>query len=224
MIDLSRYRTFVFDCDGVILDSNAIKTDAFYELARPFGEDVARALVDYHKANGGISRFRKIEYLYHTLLGRADHQDDIDRLVLQYGRIVFDKLIRCNLTRGCEEFLKCIPSGSYCIVLSGGSESELRVVFEQKGLALFFDGIFGSPRTKEEILMAQKDAGMLLAPAVFFGDTIYDCQVASAFGMDFIFLSGYSECDEQKIRGSQVLLTIKDFSNLLRGHKESRVL
>ena len=29
-----KYKSLVFDCDGVLLDSNKIKSDAFYELAK----------------------------------------------------------------------------------------------------------------------------------------------------------------------------------------------
>mgnify|MGYP002280379498 CR=1 FL=1 len=53
--DLSGYNTLVFDCDGVILNSNSIKTEAFYQTALPHGEDAAQVLRDYHLCNGGIS-------------------------------------------------------------------------------------------------------------------------------------------------------------------------
>ena len=48
-MDISQYATLIFDCDGVILDSNKIKTTAFYNTALPYGEDAAEALVNYHK-------------------------------------------------------------------------------------------------------------------------------------------------------------------------------
>jgi len=56
------YKTLVFDCDGVVLNSNKIKTQAFYEATKQFGHESAQALVDYHVANGGISRYAKFEW------------------------------------------------------------------------------------------------------------------------------------------------------------------
>ena len=38
-------RTWFFDCDGVILDSNAAKTEAFRMVATPYGGEAAEALV-----------------------------------------------------------------------------------------------------------------------------------------------------------------------------------
>ena len=33
---LDNYKNKIFDCDGVILNSNSIKTEAFVQLAKPF--------------------------------------------------------------------------------------------------------------------------------------------------------------------------------------------
>lgn len=59
---LIEYKTLVFDCDRVILNSNKVKTEAFYQSALAYGEQAAQALVEYHIANGGISRYKKFAY------------------------------------------------------------------------------------------------------------------------------------------------------------------
>ena len=56
------YETIIFDCDGVILNSNNIKIQAFYETALIYGHDLANELVKYHIENGGISRYQKFEF------------------------------------------------------------------------------------------------------------------------------------------------------------------
>ena len=53
---MKNYTHLFFDCDGVILNSNQIKTDAFYKLAFNFGELQAQKLVNYHIENGGKRR------------------------------------------------------------------------------------------------------------------------------------------------------------------------
>ena len=46
-IDLSKYQTLIFDCDGVILNSNKIKTQAFYEVSKIYGHKPAQILKEY---------------------------------------------------------------------------------------------------------------------------------------------------------------------------------
>ena len=36
-----KYSTIVFDCDGVILNSNKIKTDAFFNATIKYGQEKA---------------------------------------------------------------------------------------------------------------------------------------------------------------------------------------
>lgn len=57
---LAIYRSMIFDCDGVVLNSNKVKTDAFYQASWPYGEAAAQAMVDYHVANGGVHATRSL--------------------------------------------------------------------------------------------------------------------------------------------------------------------
>ena len=63
-VDLKKYTTIVFDCDGVILDSNVVKTEAYFRTAKNLGASDAQAqqLVDYHIKLGGISRYHKFDW------------------------------------------------------------------------------------------------------------------------------------------------------------------
>ena len=50
----------IFDCDGVLLNSNEIKSNAFYKTALQYGEAEALKLVDYHIKNGGVARYKSL--------------------------------------------------------------------------------------------------------------------------------------------------------------------
>ena len=63
------YPTYVFDCDGVILDSNSLKSEAFRALASPFGAAAADALLEYHHRHGGVSRQQKLAWFLDSVLG-----------------------------------------------------------------------------------------------------------------------------------------------------------
>jgi phosphoglycolate phosphatase-like HAD superfamily hydrolase len=200
-----RYSTLVFDCDGVLLHSNRLKTEAFHHVALRFGEEAAEALVDYHVANGGISRYRKFEYLLTHILGRSTQAGEVDALSKAYGECVLDGLLACPVADGLQALREQTPTMGWMIV-SGGNQDELRQVFKQRGLDQLFDlGIFGSPAAKDEILL-QQFSDTQRRPALFIGDSRYDHRAASAAGLDFIFVHGWSEfaawqeyCDTHRI-------------------------
>ena len=190
-----RPRCFVFDCDGVILDSNSIKTEAFREVATPYGKEVSDAFVDYHRRNGGESRYAKIAYLREGLLGLTADAVEERKLLDQFSAIVVDRLLTCPIAAGLEECRRMVPD-SVWFVVSGSDQSELRAIFDQRGLSSLFDGgVFGSPATKNEILSQLGSRGVLRKPAVFLGDSRLDHEAAVAAAIDFSFLSCWTEFD-----------------------------
>lgn len=196
---MEAYCLWVFDCDGVILESNRIKTDAFREIALPFGEGVAEEFVSYHQRHGGVSRFEKIKFLFNNLIGDTYDQESIDEAVARFGAIVRRRLLEAPLTRGIVELLEYIPRDVRRIVVSGGMQEELREVFRARALDGYFDAIYGSPATKREILERERAADLLDFPGIMVGDSRLDYEVALEFGLDFIFLYECSEFRDYKI-------------------------
>ena len=192
------YTTLVFDCDGVVLDSNKVKTEAFYQATLPYGEAAAEAMVDYHVANGGISRYKKFAYFLEQIASvHAGGQGSyLEALLQTYASHVRDGLLSCEMAPGLEALRQKTPNARWLIV-SGGDQAELRDVFAQRGIAEWFDGgIFGSPDTKDEILVRELASANIQQPALFLGDSKYDHQAASKAELDFVFLSGWSEVVE----------------------------
>ena len=195
---LGDYRTLVFDCDGVVLDSNRLKTDAFRTAALPYGDAAARALVDHHVARGGISRYLKFSHFLDDIVPRtAPDRDgpDLDGLLQAYAAAVREGLLTCEVAPGLEALRRATPDARWLIV-SGGDQAELREVFAARGLDTLFDGgIFGSPDAKDAILAREMQAQNIRTPALFLGDSRYDHEAARGAGLDFRFVSGWSEFD-----------------------------
>lgn len=191
---LASYATLVFDCDGVVLDSNRVKTEAFRQAGLSYGAAAAEALVAYHVAHGGVSRYAKFaHFLEHIVPG----QDGPGReaLLSAYAAAVREGLANCGVAEGLKELRAATPDARWMIV-SGGDQAELREIFAARGLAGLFDGgIFGSPDTKDAILAREIAAGGIRRPALFLGDSRYDHEAASKADLDFIFVSGWSEFD-----------------------------
>lgn len=193
---LAKYATLVFDCDGVVLDSNRVKTEAFYRSTLPFGEAAAQAMITYHVAHGGVSRYKKFTYFLEQIVPVcADHQHgpDLEALLKAFAGDVLAGLLGCDLASGLETLRQNTP-GVRWLIVSGADQAELRDVFARRGIAKWFDGgIFGSPDTKDEILARELTASNIQHPALFLGDSKYDFEAASKAGLDFVFLSGWSE-------------------------------
>ncbi len=207
--DFLRYKSIVFDCDGVILDSNRVKTDAFYNATLPYGEKAAAAMVDYHVRNGGISRYRKFAYFLEHLAPAGVPGPDLQALLAAYATEVKTGLLACEVADGLEAFREH-TSGTCWMVASGGDQVELRELFEARGLIDWFDGgIFGSPDTKEEIIRRELESGNIRMPALFIGDSRYDHQVAQQHALDFVFLSRWSEFEHWEAYFAPYEITIK---------------
>jgi phosphoglycolate phosphatase-like HAD superfamily hydrolase len=211
------YKVWYFDCDGVLLDSNRIKTEAFYQVALPYGKEEAEKLVAFNKEYGGISRFEKFRHLFHNILNRKDHPHLVDQAVLDFGKIVQEKLLECSETLKMREFLESLPKDSKKHVISGGKQVELREVFQTRGLAKYFDGIFGSPDSKEVIMKNLSAANPINHPAIFVGDSQYDHKTAIQFEVDFVFLSQYTEFShwQRYFKDYHNVVIVNNFSELM---------
>lgn len=214
---IARRTTWIFDCDGVLLDSNRVKTEAFRALGARYGSDVADALVAFHVENGGVSRFVKVKHLHEVLLGNGDEAAVADDLA-RFAAFVEAGLATCAVTEGARELLSAIPGDAARFVVSGGLEPEVDATLAQHGLRQHFRAVYGSPRTKVEIFDALKREGFL-DNAVYFGDARYDAEVADVFGVEFRYVARYSEWPAGRQQCAGVLIeTLADVVPSVTAH------
>lgn len=195
---LSGYASLVFDCDGVIMDSNAIKTSAFFNAALPYGRREAEALVEYHRNHGGVSRYVKFEYFLRNVVGTAVDHPSLALLLDTYAREIRQGLRTCRIDPGLEPLRKGTAQARWMVV-SGSDQDELRDVFRQRNLTQYFDGgVFGSPDTKDQILDRELATANIVRPALFVGDSRFDHEVAVRAGLDFVFVSDWTDFTDWK--------------------------
>ena len=217
MIDLKKYKSLVFDCDGVVLDSNIVKTEAYFRTAKNLGAtDVqAQALVDYHVKLGGISRYHKFDWYLREVLHNPVTEAAIQALLDGFSKELQVGLMQCDLAKGL--FALREKTDSNWMILSGGDQQEIRDLFAKRKIEHMFNGgLFGSPDNKDVVLAREKANGNLQYPALFLGDSKYDFEAATRAGLDFIFISDWTEVPNwQTYCAENNIVAVPNISQLL---------
>ncbi|WCB47017.1 HAD family hydrolase [Nitratidesulfovibrio vulgaris] len=176
----------VFDCDGVILESVNVKTEAFARVAEPFGCDVRDRLVAYHIENGGVSRYKKFEWMFREVLGREISSDELNELGRRYAEYAFEGVLNAQLVPGAYDAITAWHGRVPMYVCSGAPHEELTHILHERGLSRFFAGIYGSPPGKSELLAkVVKLADVAPATTVMIGDSKTDLRAAEDVGTLF---------------------------------------
>lgn len=184
----------IFDFDGVILNSNSVKTNAFISLTSSFDPFFSDQLLNYHISNGGVSRFKKIEWFVEKILKKND-KELVNKLVKEYGELVIKDFFNCQIRTNLFKLKKKL-TGTKWFIASGGLEIEIKDFLNSKSLLSLFDGgVFGSPKEKIKIvedILKNKDP-MRKDKWFLIGDSIYDFECANFNKINFIFAKDWSE-------------------------------
>lgn len=191
-----------FDFDGVIINSNRIKTDAFKALFQSYPQEVIDQVVSHHIRHGGISRVEKIEYVFKEILNRPLKADELETRATEYSALVVRKVLEASWIPGAIDFLKSCPKQLHKFVISGTPEKELKHIIKTRGIEHYFDDILGSP-VKKPLHIQQLLSHYTLdkTRCVFIGDAFTDYDAAAECGLMFIGIQG----DVQFPAGTPVL-------------------
>ena len=123
------------DFDGVLVDSNSTKTDAFLALFAGYSNETIAEIVAYHKRHGGISRVEKIQYAHQHIIKQPLSDAELLHWATAYSDLVVNKVIDVPWIDGAKEFLDitlgCLP----VFVISGTPEEELRYIIQRRNMA-----------------------------------------------------------------------------------------
>ena len=180
-------RAVIFDFDGVILESADIKTVAFVELFAHLSPEQQTAVREHHLSNMGISRYRKFEWIYKTLLGRDITADQSATLGEQFSALVYEKVLAAPHVPGAREALEALAGALPMFVASGTPQEELDKVVSGRALSPFFREVWGSPKEKVAIIADLRARHEFAADEVLFiGDGMSDYKAATAAGIPFL--------------------------------------
>jgi phosphoglycolate phosphatase-like HAD superfamily hydrolase len=219
MHQISDYDIYIFDCDGVILDSNQLKIDSMESaLCSLFNQKTEVAnCVDYFKHNFGKSRFHHIDVFLDDYLSIDEKEKGQYRqkILTSYSSMCKTLYLEAVITPDFLTFIRSLDGKKF--IASGSEQEELRYVFKKRGLDALFDGIYGSPIAKSEniktILKNENNTN-----AIMFGDAISDLNAAVDNKIDFVAYTPFSnvavQLEEQSIKqGYRVIGAWKELTN-----------
>ncbi len=201
----SEYEVIIFDCDGVILDSNTMKITAMRAALRmaQYPEEHIETAITAFLSNFGKSRQDHCHYFVETILGLQGKQSTLlqETILSDYSQAVEDEYLNVPMTDGSLDMLQSLEN-KHLYIASGSEQQQLIRTFKKRNLSYFFEGIFGSPETKsnnvKSIVNQHPNAKIL-----FVGDAVADYQAAVDNQIDFIFYSPYSNVKEKMLEMSQ---------------------
>jgi HAD superfamily hydrolase (TIGR01549 family) len=194
-------RVIVLDFDGVVVESNQIKHQAFSELFSrypAFYEEIMK----YQRAHNSVGRHQKFRYIMETIMHIPFSQVLADEWAMQYAAMTRSKIISCPFVPGVPEFLARFQKYYPLFLASATPLDELEIIVRDRDLSPFFTGIYGAPVKKPEIFsrIAQK-SDLLPGEILFIGDSREDYLAAQEYGCHFIArISDYSFNEENTVR------------------------
>ena len=198
MNQLSKYDVIIFDCDGVIFDSNKLKIDAMRESLDSLSirQDIVEQCCSFFAKNFGKSRFYHVEFFVEHLINveQGKKKELYQEILDLYANKTRQLYMSSTITPHCIDLLDDIRVPKF--IASGSEEGELRWVFEKRGLSKQFDAIYGSPTSKSDNVRKIIESGHFKTP-LMVGDALSDLDAAISNGIDFLGYLPFSNVREE---------------------------
>ena len=122
MFDVNKVNTIIFDCDGVILNSNQLKTKAYYKATFPsYGHELASSLTTYLANNTGRPRGHFIDYFINNIVPPGISELGYGELLNLVTLEIYKGLMECEVSPCLFKLREKTPDIKW-LVASGGVE------------------------------------------------------------------------------------------------------
>lgn len=206
-------KVVLFDFDGVLVDSNRIKTAVFFELAESVDRKFVPAVRDFLIQNSSATRFMVVDQIL-ELAGTDDNRLR-QRLLKNYSQKTKTK-IKCLQLEESIHALRKADRRDWGLI-SATEQNDLVELCHHHNLQDYFAaGLLGSPSTKvENIRVAAAKAGVQLCEAIYLGDRLGDLKAAIAAGTEFIFVKQWSDANGPDTNELEQRLTVDRVGDLI---------
>ena len=180
------FSAIVFDFDGVIVESTDIKSQAFYDVALPWGKEAAERMAKYHAEHFGVSRYVKFAWFFEHVLGRPITAKESTDLGNNFSEICLEKIKQAPYVPGFTDVLSVAYGRCPLYIASATPQEELERILAWRDIGDFFKAVYGSPPGKTKLLEQAVEAMNLPAANILMvGDSNTDLEAALAVGTKF---------------------------------------
>ncbi len=185
----------MFDFDGTLVDSNALKRAAFFQvLAGPVASAslVAAVLADLPSAD----RLGIIAETLRRVRGAAPVSAEVGALAAAYNGICEAGAVACAEMPGASDLLRTLRPVVPLHLNSATPEEPLRRIIESRRWTEFFTTVYGRPTSKLANLRRIAHASGVPADCmVLVGDNGEDAWAAREFGCAFVAVGSFARDD-----------------------------
>ena len=186
MVQINQQVIF-WDFDGVILDSMQVRDKGFEEVLSNFPESEVKDLLEFHRNNGGLSRYVKFRYFFESIRNQKITEEEIQDWAERFSVIMKRLLIdRSLLISDSMAYIQEHSNIQIMHIVSGSDQNELRYLCTELGISTHFKSIHGSPTPKKQLvkeLLAKHNYPS--SHCVLIGDSYNDFEAASDNGIQF---------------------------------------
>lgn len=208
---MKKRKGFIFDLDGVIVDTAKYHFLAWKKIANGLGIDFT---LEHNELLKGVSRVRSLDIILE--LGKVEaSQEDKDKWLIQKNEDYLSYLVDMNETEvlpGVMKVLKFLKANNQPIAL-GSASKNARPILEKTGVLPFFDAIVDG----NDVVNAKPDPEVFLHAArllnvtnedsIVFEDSVAGVQAANIAKMLSIGIG-----EEQTLHEAEYIF--KDFTEI----------
>lgn len=197
-------KVIFWDFDGVILDSMNVRDYGFKRIFRDYGKIEVTNLIEYHRYNGGLSRYVKIRYFFEQILERSTTDEEVIDYATQFSKIMKEALVDPkNLIQDSLKFIQNNYKKYRFHIVSGSDQEELRFLCDELKLSSYFLSIHGSPTAKNKLVKDLLNKHKYERKnCCLIGDSINDFDAAKANDIGFY---GYNNLDLKALSKNYIL-------------------
>ena len=186
---------FVFDMDGVILDSLDNLSSCLIKAIEPFckSDEQHKKFSKYDKANPGLSRFEKTDFFLESLPSSSHIKTEkIKQQILeQFNSYSLDARLTSKIDESTYDLPKQIAPRNL-VLLSNCDNTQLRVIAAHFGFhQIFGGGLLGTPPSKKirfiDLVNNSKSSAF-----VSISDSESDAIIARSLNISFVFIQNFA--------------------------------
>lgn len=176
----------IFDFDGVLVESNQIKHDAFKSIFQDFPKHFEE-IFKYHYSHNSVDRFTKFNFIAKNILNISNSEEIEKSWAKKFQQLTRESIVKCSMVPGAMNMLDFFFQRCPLYIASATPDIELEFILKQRGLFKYFRGAFGSSLSKTDAIIKITKNEMLDSEKILFiGDSPEDQLVAKETGVLFI--------------------------------------